>query len=130
MKVDPRRPERKNTQREPTMETEKIEIRQVISSLERDSYSPQLAVAVRELEFEIRTLLPAARPHPGRPGFNCESAKRAADEPLPFGPPFVMISECKTSPRRSANSGVRRISARSKIARRESSCSAMTRSAR
>jgi len=28
----------------------------------------QLAVAVRELEFETRTLLPADRPTPGRPG--------------------------------------------------------------
>ena len=82
MEVDRAGQKRKNAQREAHQETEKIKIRPGHKSPRARRYSPQLAVAARELEFEIRTLLPAARPpRPAR--LSCEVQKRAADGRCP-----------------------------------------------
>src|SRR6267378_1225251 len=78
MEVDCAGQKRKHAQREAHKETEKIKIRPGHKSPRARHLLPQLAVAVRELEFEIRTLLPAGRPTPGRPGSiaKCRSGRR------------------------------------------------------
>src|SRR5882724_1182307 len=65
MEVDRAGQKRKHAQREAHKETEKIKIRPGHKSPRARNLLPQLAVAVRELEFEIRTLLHAGRPTPG-----------------------------------------------------------------